>query len=199
MDSSTGSKAMSATALALAVAAVIVALAYGARRSGPAPDPAATDARVAGLETEAAALKARLAALEGAPKPAADPDKAKFVTMDAVLHDQELTIAELQARVRRLEAAAGSSLTQPAAQAAAPQTADARVLRAQRVEIVDAGGKVRGVIEVGEGGAPAINFLDQDGKVRSEYRLTSGGDARLYFSERDGRRYSLLPIVTESR
>jgi hypothetical protein len=201
MESSGSSKVMSVISLALAIVAVIVALAFGARQNEAPPAAAAPDARIGELAVQVSGLQARLARLEGAPKAAAgDPDKSKYVTMDAVLRDQEALVAELQARVKTLEA--GTKSAPPAAPvrtvAAAP-AADGKVIRAQRIEIVDAAGKVRGVIEVGESGAPNLSFLDQDGKVRTEYMLSTDGHARLFFSERDGKRYSLLPIVTETR
>ena len=85
MESSGGFK-MSVISLALALVAIIVALAFGARKPEqklPAAVPA-SDGRVKELDAQVTDLKARLARLEGAP---GDVDKSKFVTMDAVLRD----------------------------------------------------------------------------------------------------------------
>jgi hypothetical protein len=205
-------KSLAVGSMVVAVVSLVVAL-FGALK---APEPKGPDSLGAEMQGQLAALNERVSHLESAPKPAAnlggkdvaktDAAKIRIDMMDTALKDQETLLAELQARVKTLEGApkvavAPAAPVRPPAPpvAASPVQAESKVLRAERVEIVDAAGNVRGVIAAGEDGVAGLTLLDKNGQPRSEYSLTGNGSPRLIFTEKDGKRYSLLPVVTEVR
>ena len=51
----------------------------------------------------------------------------------------------------------------------------AEVMRARRFELVDAEGRVRGALDLDDGGNPRVCLCDKEGNVRAGLRLDSDG------------------------
>ncbi len=75
------------------------------------------------------------------------------------------------------------------------KTGEDGVVRARRIELIDAGGRSRGIWEVRDAGMASLQFLDETGKSRVEL-ADARGSQMLVFREQNGRLRAAL--VTDS-
>jgi len=70
--------------------------------------------------------------------------------------------------------------------AAGKQVPVAKVLRAERFEVVDSSGKVRAALETLPDGSPGLTLRDKDGQMRAWLSLLPDGSPGLTLRDKDG-------------
>jgi len=70
----------------------------------------------------------------------------------------------------------------------------AKVVRAERFEVVDAKGEVRAVLAVREDGTPHLALFDADGQVRAIVAVLPSGTPDLYLCDADGKPRASLAV-----
>jgi hypothetical protein len=78
-----------------------------------------------------------------------------------------------------------------------PKQSDNRLVKAERIEIYDRDGNVRGSIGMDAGGACGLQLMDSDGRLRGRFMVYENGAPGLTFLNEDGRNQAQLGVYGE--
>lgn len=75
----------------------------------------------------------------------------------------------------------------------------AKVIRAQRFELVDSKGKVRAALTLGPDGTPTVSRFTEDGELRAIVALHENGSQGILLRDKDGHMRVMVGLDEEGR